>query len=170
MASAIDETLEIEFDRLLYRVTRTAELPEVEDLLRRARRMVILASVETKPTIAIVGASTNRAKYGNKAVRAFVRAGFEVYPINPNASYIEGLPAYASLDDLPVDRLDRVSFYVPPHIALRVLDQVARKSVGEVWLNPGADSPAVVDRARSLGVEVVQACSILAVGEHPDRV
>jgi len=56
-----------------------------------------------------------------------------------------------------------VSFYVPPEIGLPLLDQVARKQVGEVWLNPGADAPEVVNRARELGLNVVQACSLTAL-------
>jgi uncharacterized protein len=164
------DALEVEFDRLLYRVVRAGDLPEVEGLLRRARRIVIQASAPPRPSVAVVGASTDRSKFGNKAVRAFIRAGFKVYPINPNAAQVEGLPAFASLDELPVDQLDRVSLYVPPEVGQRVLEQVARKRVGEVWLNPGADAPEVVDRARALGLEVIQDCSILAVGEHPDHV
>ena len=120
-----------------------------------------------RPTVAIVGASTQRQKFGNKAVRAHLAAGFEVYPIHPQAAEIEGLTAYASLDALPVDRLDRVSFYVPADVGLGLLEQVARKRVAEVWLNPGADEPEVVARAEELGLNVVRACSILAVGESP---
>jgi uncharacterized protein len=117
----------------------------------------------SRPSIAIIGASTNRAKFGNKAVRAYQAAGYDVYPINPHAQAIEGLKAYASIDLVPLDKLDRVSFYVPPHVGLAVLDQVARKHVGELWLNPGADGPEVVKRASDLGLNVVQACSLLAL-------
>jgi predicted CoA-binding protein len=121
-----------------------------------------------RPRVAVVGASNDRWKYGNKAVRAFRRAGFEVYPINPHAENIEGQRAYPSLDALPVARLDRVSFYVPPEIGLRVIEQVARKQVRELWLNPGAESAELVAKAEALGLNVVQACSILAIGEDPD--
>jgi predicted CoA-binding protein len=127
------------------------------------------ASSTSRPTVAVVGASTSRAKFGNKAVRAFRNAGFEVFPIHPTADRVEGLKAYPSLDALPADRLDRVSFYVPPEVGLGLLEQVARKRVGEVWLNPGSDAPEVVERAEALGLNVIQACSILAVGEHPGR-
>src|ERR1700724_3719601 len=98
-------------------------------------------------SVAVVGASTDRSKYGNKAVRAFRNSGFDVYPIHPRAAEVEGLVAYPSLDVLPVRQLDRVSFYVPPAIGLRVLDQVGRISIGELWLNPGAESPELVARA-----------------------
>jgi predicted CoA-binding protein len=126
-------------------------------------------SAESRRSVAVVGASTDRSKYGNKAVRAFLKAGFEVYPIHPRAERVEGLTAYPTLDALPVQRLDRVSFYVPPEVGLTVLEQVGKKTISELWLNPGAGSPELVARAEALGLNVIQACSILAVGEHPDR-
>ncbi len=118
-------------------------------------------------TVAVVGASADRSKYGNKAVRAFRDAGWTVFPIHPALAEVEAIKVYPSLDSLPVDRLDRVSLYVPPGIGAQVLDQVARMKVGEVWLNPGSESPELLDRAEELGITVVQACSILAVGRHP---
>jgi len=54
-----------------------------------------------KPTVAIVGASTDRTKYGNKSVRAHMRSGYEVFPINPKGGVVEGLPAYVSIADVP---------------------------------------------------------------------
>jgi uncharacterized protein len=122
----------------------------------------------SRQTIAIIGASTNRSKFGNKAVRAYRAAGFEVYPVNPGADEVEGIKAYASLDDVPVDHLDRVSLYVPAPAGLAALEQVARKQVGELWLNPGADDPEVVARAEALGLNVIQACSLLAIGAETD--
>ena len=123
----------------------------------------------SRPTVAIVGASANRRKFGNKAVRAFRNAGYEVYPINLKGGEIEGLTAYKSLDDLPIDRLDSVSIYLPPVAILGVLEQVARKQAGEVWLNPGTATREVVAKAELLGLNAIQACSILGVGDHPER-
>jgi predicted CoA-binding protein len=94
-----------------------------------------------KPTVAVVGASADRSKYGNKAVRAYTRAGYTVYPVNPNMAEVEGLTAYPNLGLVPVDRLDRVSYYVPPEVGLQVLEQLGGKPIGELWLNPGADAP-----------------------------
>jgi hypothetical protein len=120
-----------------------------------------------KLTIAILGASTNRAKYGNKAVRAYARQGFDVYPIHPRAESIEGHKAYRSVLDVPVEKLDRVSLYLPPAVGLQAIEEIARKPPGEVWFNPGAESPELLARAEALGLNVVVACSILAVGESP---
>jgi predicted CoA-binding protein len=118
-------------------------------------------------TVAVVGASSNRSKYGNKSVRAHVAKGWDVYPVNPNDVEIEGLTAYASIRDVPVERLDRVSLYLPPRVALKVLDEIAEKGCNELFLNPGSDSPEVVERAQQLGLNAIQACSIVDVGMSP---
>jgi predicted CoA-binding protein len=169
MSKTIYEELEAGIERLLGRVAAHGGLPEVKALLQQAKEQV-RASARARPSVAVVGASGDRSKYGNKAVRAFMKAGYDVYPVNPNVREVEGLTAYPNLAAVPVDRLDRVSFYVPPEVGLRVLEQVGDKPIGELWLNPGADAAEVVERAEMLGLSVVRACSILAVGENPDRV
>jgi len=121
-------------------------------------------------TVAIIGASADRAKFGNKSVRAHARAGYHVYPVNPREGEIEGWPAFRSVRDLPPGRLDRVSFYLPLEPALAVLDDVEQREVGEVWFNPGADHPTVAAKARALGLNVVLGCSIVALGISPDEV
>jgi predicted CoA-binding protein len=122
-----------------------------------------------KPTIAIIGASTNRHKFGNKAVRAYLQQGWEVFPIHPRASTIEGRQAFSSIRDVPVAALDRVSIYLPPAVGLQIIEEVATKPSREVWLNPGAESEALVERARALGVNVIQGCSIVAIGISPEK-
>jgi len=117
-------------------------------------------------TVAVIGASSVRSKYGNKAVRAYRQQGYEVYPVNLAEPQIEGLPAYKSVLDLPV-RPDMVSVYIPPSALLKILPDIARKGCDELWLNPGAESPEVLAEGERLGLNVIQACSILAVGLSP---
>jgi uncharacterized protein len=119
-----------------------------------------------KKTVAVIGASNNRQKFGNKALRAFARQGHTVFAINPHEREIEGHPAYASVLEVPVP-IDMATIYVPPEIGVSVMDDLAKKQVAEVWLNPGADGDDVVARARELGLRTIQACSILAIGERP---
>ncbi len=120
------------------------------------------------PTVAIVGASANRSKYGNKSVRAHRKQGYTVYPVHPSAQEIEGLKVYPDLASLP-GPVDRVSMYVPPDVGLKMLDQVAQLSPKEFFLNPGSESPELVRRAEELGLEPIQACSIVDLGEDPSR-
>jgi hypothetical protein len=117
-------------------------------------------------TVAVVGASTDRRKFGNKALRAFAHQGYAVVAINPNAREVEGQPTYASVLDVPGE-IDMATVYVRPEIGVRVMEELAAKNVPEVWLNPGADGPAVVARAAELGLKTIQACSIIGIGESP---
>ena len=119
-------------------------------------------------TVAVIGASSNRDKFGNKALRAFRKQGYTTIPINPNEAEVEGQRTYATVLDVP-DGIDLATFYVPPHVGVKVMDDVAKKRIPEVWLNPGADDPAVVARARELGLKTVRQCSIIAIGESPGR-
>ena len=121
----------------------------------------------SKPTVAIIGASANRAKFGNKSVRAHRAQGYDVYPINPHGGEIEGLTAYRSVADAPVERFDRVSMYVPPHVGLELLDEIAAKGCDELWLNPGSESDALIEQAASKGLNPISACSIVDLGVSP---
>ncbi len=116
--------------------------------------------------VAIIGASSHREKFGNRAVRAFSRQGYTVIPINPHEAEIEGLKAYGSVLDVP-GPIDMASFYVPPEIGEQVIGEVARKQIPEVWLNPGSQSDALIAKARSLSIRPIVACSIVAVGQNP---
>lgn len=121
----------------------------------------------SQPTVAIIGASADRSKFGNKSVRAHAAQGYRVFPVNPKGGEIEGLPAYASLSDIPVAHLDRISMYVPPAVGLKLLDEIAAKGCDELWLNPGSDSDELADAARARGLNPIIACSIVDVGVSP---
>ena len=116
--------------------------------------------------VAVIGASSNRRKFGNRALRAYIQQGFTVLAINPNEAEVEGLKTYASVLDVP-GPIDMATFYVPPDIGEKVIDEVAQKGITEVWLNPGAESDTLVERARAHNIRPIQACSIMAIGEDP---
>ena len=122
--------------------------------------------MQTSKVVAVIGASNNRQKFGNRAVRAFREQGYTVIPINPHEVEVEGLKAYASVLDVP-GAIDMVSFYVPPEVGETLLGDVARKQIPEVWLNPGAESDELIARARALAIKPIVACSIVAIGRNP---
>jgi predicted CoA-binding protein len=120
-------------------------------------------------TIAIIGASADRHKFGNKAVRAYLKQGYTVYPVNPKESQIENLPAFKSIAEVPV-RPNLISVYLPPPVLLTVLPAIAARGCDELWLNPGTESDEVLAEAERLGLNVIQACSIVGIGLSPDEV
>jgi predicted CoA-binding protein len=103
-------------------------------------------------SIAVLGASADRSKFGNKAVRAFQSLG---------------LPAFASVKDLP-ETPNLISVYLPPPVTLKLLPDIAARGCDELWLNPGAESPELVHEATRLGLRVTCACSIVAHGLSPE--
>lgn len=124
--------------------------------------------------VAIVGASADRHKFGNKAVRAYEADGYTVWPVNPKGGEIEGAQAYRSLDELP-DTPWEVAVYLHEQQALSVLDDVADMQqdrgdqVAVVYVPPGADTAEVMDHARDLGLYAVKTCPIQAIGHKPEE-
>ncbi len=122
--------------------------------------------MKSMPSVAVIGASNDRNKFGNKAVRAFRQRGYIVYPVNRTEAEIEGLTAYRSVTDI-VEAVDLISVYVRPQILLSLLPEIASKSCRELWLNPGTESEEVLVEAARLKLPVIQACSIVAMGLSP---
>jgi len=101
-------------------------------------------------------------------VRAHLQEGYTVFPVNPKESQIEGIPAFKSISDIPV-RPDRISIYLPPPVVVKILPDIAAKGCDELWLNPGTESDEVLAEANRLGLNVIQACSIVDLGVSPSR-
>jgi predicted CoA-binding protein len=114
---------------------------------------------------AVLGASVDRSKYGNKVLRCYQQHGKEVYPINPRADEVEGLKAYPSLGALPV-QVQAVSVITPPAITERVVREAAAAGVKHIWMQPGAESEAAIRTAESLGLSVIAGgpCVLVVMG------
>ncbi len=108
--------------------------------------------------IALVGATENPHKYGSVIFRDLTRKGYTVYPVNPNRTEVHGHPAFPNLASLP-QRPTLANFVVPPHVVLQVLDEAERLGLHNIWLQPGAESPAVMERLTSGPFEyIAHAC------------
>jgi predicted CoA-binding protein len=103
---------------------------------------------------AVVGASADRSKYGNRVLRAYVRHGRKAYPVNPNERAVEGLACYPDLASLP-EKPHGVSVITPPHVTDRILEEAARLGLRRVWLQPGAESPRSPEIARAAGITLL---------------
>jgi predicted CoA-binding protein len=118
--------------------------------------------------VAVVGASSDRRKYGNKALRAFVAEGYTVFAINPNEEAVEGIPTYASVLDVP-GSIDMATVYVQPEVAERLLGEFEQKQIPEIWINPGAESDSLMAEAARRHLNAIYACSIVGIGRSPSQ-
>ena len=118
-------------------------------------------------SVAVIGASRDRRKYGNKAVRAYQETGFTVFPVHPTDSGIEGLKTYPKIEAIP-EPIDFVSMYVPPAVGIKLLPAIAEVGPKELWLNPGSESEDLIEAAADLHLRAIVACSIVALGMRPE--
>jgi len=103
---------------------------------------------------AVAGASSNRAKYGNKVLRAYMQHGMRVFPLNPNEAEVEGLQSYADVASLP-EPVQGISIVTPPAVTEKIVEQAAEAGIRYLWMQPGAESPAAVRRANELGLVTI---------------
>lgn len=122
-----------------------------------------------QPSVAVIGASNDRRKFGNKAVRAYMESDYTVFPVNPREDSIEGLKTYHAVEDIP-ERVEIVSMYVPPAVGMKMLPAIAALKPHEVWLNPGSESDDLIEAAADLKLRTVVACSISALGLNPEEI
>ena len=110
---------------------------------------------------ALVGASADRAKYGNRILRDLQQAGYTVYPVNPRGGEIEGLQAYPTLSELP-EPPDVVDIVVPPSVTEEIVRQCAELGFSRVWMQPGAESDEAIAFCQDHGIQVVyQVCAMV---------
>ena len=119
--------------------------------------------------IAVIGASIDRAKFGNKAVRAYKERGSKVFPVNPKEKEIEGLKCFNSLKEIN-EQIDFASIYLPPKIGLTIVLDLKEKRIKKVYLNPGTESDELIKALNKAGIIPILECSILALGRNPEKI
>lgn len=114
---------------------------------------------------AVVGASTDRAKYGNKVLRCYLQHGRDVAVVHPREREIEGVVCRMSLSEIePLP--EAVSIITPPAVTYKLVEEAHRLGIEHVWLQPGAEDAAVLARARELGLDLIAGgpCLLVALG------
>jgi uncharacterized protein len=122
------------------------------------------------PNVAVIGASKDKTKFSNKAVRAFKSLGYNVFPVNINEKEIEGLTCYKTILEIGA-RIDFVSLYLPPTITMvhNIPYQIKTKGVKAIILNPGSESEELMDKLKELRLQYHAVCSILKLGKDPNK-
>ncbi|HEX7124497.1 MAG TPA: CoA-binding protein [Thermodesulfobacteriota bacterium] len=118
-----------------------------------------VADCLARPTWAIVGASKDRSKFGNMVYFDLRAGGYRVMAVNPNATQVEGDPAWPTLASLP-ERPDVVDFVTPPEVTARVVEEALALGITRLWFQPGSATPETLERARAVGATVVSGCAM----------
>lgn len=118
---------------------------------------------------AVVGASQDREKYGNKVLRVYKQNNLDAVPVNPSADEVEGLRAYPDLASVP-GTVDGVSIITPPRVTEQVVKQAISLGIKNIWMQPGAESTAAIDLAKHAGANVIASgpCILVALHYHDD--
>jgi predicted CoA-binding protein len=110
---------------------------------------------------AVVGASQDRRKFGNRIFRSLRDSGYTVYPVNPKGGELEGVDVYPSLAELPAST-EVIDLVVPPPITEKVVEEAHALGFTRVWMQPGAESQTAIDYCHEHGIQVVyDACAMV---------
>jgi len=115
----------------------------------------------------VVGASTNRDKYGNKVLRCYLQNNYQAIPVNPKAQEIEGIPCVATVLDLP-DDVSSISVITPPSVTEKVVEMAIQKGIRNIWMQPGAESTAAVTMCLENNINVIAdgSCILVVLAYH----
>jgi len=113
----------------------------------------------------VIGASTDRSKYGNKVLRCYQQNGRNAVPVNPREKQVEGVDAVASVSELP-DNVKSISVITPPQVTEKVVHDAISKGITSIWMQPGAENPAAVKACRDAGINVIAdgSCILVVLG------
>ncbi len=119
------------------------------------------------PAFGVVGASTNREKYGNKLLRCYLQHGKKVIPVNPNEPEIEGVACAAAISDLPPEAVS-ISMITPPAVTAKLVPLAIEKGIKNIWMQPGAEHPEAVALCLEKGINVIAdgSCLLVVMGYH----
>lgn len=109
---------------------------------------------------AVIGATDNAEKYGNRIFKSLTGRGYEVYPVNPNLKEIEGVKCYPTLSDIPV-KVEVVDFVVPPSVTESILKECKKLGLDNIWLQPGSESDAAIAFCRDNKLKVVYGTCVM---------
>lgn len=114
---------------------------------------------------AVVGASNDRSKYGNKVLRCYLQKGRRPIPVNPKARMVEGIAAVPDLASLP-EPVHGASIITPPEVTEKIVEEAASAGVKRLWMQPGAESERALRRAEELGLSVIAGgpCLLVSLG------
>ena len=115
----------------------------------------------------VVGASSDRQKFGNRVLRCYLQNGKRAVPVNPTQAEIEGLACVKSVEELPPE-VKSISMITPPAVTEQLVPRAIAHGIENIWMQPGAESAAAVALCREQGINVIAdgSCLLVVLGYH----
>lgn len=115
----------------------------------------------------VVGASSSRQKFGNRVLRCYLQNGRRAIPVNPNEVQIEGITCVKSVEELPPE-VKSISMITPPGVTEQLVPRAIAHGIENIWMQPGAESPAAVALCREKGINIIAdgSCLLVVMGFH----
>jgi len=117
--------------------------------------------------IAVTGVSRNKEKYGYKIYKALKNAGYEVYPVNPMADFIDEDKCYASLSNVP-KKIDVVVTVTKPNITEKTIEEAKKLGINKVWMQPGSESERAKELCKENGINFISEMCFVVDGMNVD--
>lgn len=114
---------------------------------------------------AVIGASSNRDKYGNKVLRCFIKHNKITYPVNPREEIIEGLQVIHSISNLPLE-VKSISIITPPHITETIVVEAINKGIKNIWMQPGSESNKAIEICKKHQLNLITGSCILVLMDN----
>jgi len=130
---------------------QNASPPEIQRVLSNSK------------TIAIVGLSNNPDRDSYRVADYLRQQGYQIIPVNPNASEILGAKCYSNLREVP-DKVDIVNIFRKPDAIPDIVDASIEIGAKVVWMQSGIAHNVAADKARTAGLKVVMSRCIMV--EH----
>lgn len=117
------------------------------------------------PSFGVAGASDDKHKYGHKVYACYLQHKHKAFPINPNVETVMGNLAYAKVSAIP-EKVDSISIITPPNVTEKVVDDAITAGVKNIWMQPGAESPKAIAKAKEAGLNVISGgpCLLVVMG------
>ena len=118
---------------------------------------------QTKKTV-VLGASPNPQRYSFLAVNKLLRHGHEVVPIGVKEGEVGGLKIVKGTPDL--EGVDTVTLYLNPQRQKQYYDYILKLNPKRIIFNPGTENPELEKMAEELGIEPLEACTLVLLSTH----
>jgi len=96
-------------------------------------------------SIAVIGATDHAGKYGGIIYRDLKRRGYRVFAVNPYREAVDGDQCWKTVLELP-ETPTIADFVIPARRGLDVLDECRQAGILNIWLQPGAESPELMEK------------------------